>query len=102
MAWTGISSQDKTSLRFVKPDVKISADCYFNNTMKQFLSGNVLRLLRNSEKTKTIFHQDNTPRHVSKKPIPFLNGSKLIMLKLKNGCPSHQMQLQCTIQSGGI
>ena len=36
------------SLRFVKPGVKISADYHANNTLKPFLSLDVLRLLPNS------------------------------------------------------
>lgn len=38
MVWAGISSYGKTSLRFVKPGVKINSDYYINNILKPFLS----------------------------------------------------------------
>ncbi|CAM4869666.1 unnamed protein product [Rotaria socialis] len=36
MVWAGISSYGETSLRFVKPGVKINSDYYINNILKPF------------------------------------------------------------------
>ncbi|CAF3472272.1 unnamed protein product [Rotaria socialis] len=44
LVWAGISSYAKTSLRFVKPGVKINSDYYINNILKPFLSRDVPRL----------------------------------------------------------
>jgi hypothetical protein len=87
MVWAGISSHGKTSLRFVKPGVKINADYYINNILKPFLSRDVPRLFPNNEKKKMIFHQDNAPSHASKKTIAFLNASKINYVKPEEWMP---------------
>jgi arginine repressor len=87
MVWAGISSHGKTSLRFVKPGVKINADYYINNILKPFLSRDVPRLFPNNEKKKMIFHQDNAPSHASKKTIAFLNTSKINYVKPEEWMP---------------
>ena len=78
MVWDGISS-----LRFVKPGVKINTDYYINNILKPFLSRDVPRLFPNNEKK----NQDNAPSHVSKKTIAFLNASKINYVKPEEWMP---------------
>ena len=73
MVWDGISSRGKTTLRFVELGIKINTDYYIIKVLKPFLLRNVPRLFRNNTKKKVVFHQDNTPSHVSKKIIAFLD-----------------------------
>ncbi|CAF5152427.1 unnamed protein product, partial [Rotaria magnacalcarata] len=87
MVWAGISSYGKTSLRFVKPVVKINSDYYINNNLKPFLSRDVPRLFSNKKKNKLIFHHDSAPSHVSKKTIAFLNASKINYVKPEEWMP---------------
>ncbi|CAF1967222.1 unnamed protein product [Rotaria magnacalcarata] len=87
MLWAGISSYGKTSLRFVKPGVKINSDYYINNILKPFLSRDVPRLFSNKKKNKLIFHQDSAPSHVPKKTIAFSNASTINYVKPEEWMP---------------
>lgn len=87
MVWAGISSRGKTTIRFVKPGVKINSDYYINHILKPFLSRDVPRLFPGNEKRKMIFHQDSAPSHVSKKTINFLNQSKISFIKPEEWMP---------------
>ncbi|CAF3301178.1 unnamed protein product [Rotaria socialis] len=81
MVWAGISSYGETSLRFVKPGVKINSDYYINNILKPFfITGRSSLVFKQKEKEKNL-HQDNAPSHVSNKTIAFLNASKVKYVK---------------------
>ncbi|CAF4458272.1 unnamed protein product [Rotaria socialis] len=87
MVWAGISSSGKTSLRFVRPGVKINSDYYINHILKPLLSRDIPRLFPKNKKNKIIFHQDSAPSHVSKKTIAFLNESKINYVKPEEWMP---------------
>ncbi|CAF2021227.1 unnamed protein product [Rotaria magnacalcarata] len=55
MVWAGISSHDKTTLRYVKPGAKINSDYYINNILKPFLSRDIPRLFPSNEKNENDF-----------------------------------------------
>jgi hypothetical protein len=87
MVWAGISSHDKTFLRFIEAGDKINADYYINKILKPFLSRDVPRLFPNNQKKHMIFHRDNAPSHVSKKTIAFLDASGINYVKPEEWMP---------------
>ncbi|CAF1558888.1 unnamed protein product [Rotaria sordida] len=77
MVWGGVSSQGKTTLRFVTPGTKVNSNYYINNVLKPFLTKDVPRLFRKGKKLKWIFHQDSAPSHTAKETIKFLEQNKI-------------------------
>ncbi|CAF1373817.1 unnamed protein product [Rotaria sordida] len=55
MVWGGVSSQGKTTLRFVAPGTKVNSNCYINKVLKPFLTRDVPRLFPKTRKIKWFF-----------------------------------------------
>jgi hypothetical protein len=74
MVWIGISANGCTTVRFVKPGVKINSDYYIRKILKPFIRRDIPKLYPNGD---YVFHQDSAPSHASKKTIKFLKDNKI-------------------------
>ncbi|CAF4212456.1 unnamed protein product [Rotaria sordida] len=88
MVWGGVSSQGKTTLRFVAPGTKVNSNCYINKVLKPFLTRDVPRLFPKTRKIKWFFHQDSVPSYTARETISFLDENKINYIKPEEWMPN--------------
>jgi hypothetical protein len=88
IVWGGVSSQGKTTLRFVEPGSKINSTYYIKNILQPFLSRDVPRLYPKKERKKWILHQDSAPSHTAKETLDYLNKWKINYIKPEQWMPN--------------
>ncbi|CAF3848260.1 unnamed protein product [Rotaria sp. Silwood1] len=72
IVWGGVSSQGKTTLRFVAPGTKVNSNYYVNKVLKPFLTQDLPHL---------------APSHTAKETVSFLNKNKINYIKPEEWMP---------------